>query len=200
MAPNLLGARLGMILVGHRRVNYRFFEALCRLIMKPDESRFDMCPKLYALGAVLRNMKEKVHVVCGHCDSVVRLPSDRLGDAPRCPHCHFGLFEGKPVALTASNFDKHLNRSDLPVVVDFWAPWCGPCRTMAPFFEAAAKQFEPKLRFAKVNTDDETAPAERHHIKSIPTLIVFRGGQEIKRESGAMSSGALTRWLNAAIG
>lgn len=144
-------------------------------------------------------MNDKIHVVCGHCDSVVRLPAGRLGEAPLCPQCHFALFEGKPVPLTSGNFEKHLTRSDLPVVVDFWAPWCGPCRSMAPFYAEAARRLEPKLRFAKLNTDDETAAAERYNIRNIPTLIVFRGGKEIARESGAMSAGALTKWLNAAI-
>jgi thioredoxin 2 len=141
-----------------------------------------------------------VHVVCGHCDSVVRLPDDRLRDAPRCPKCHFALFDGKPVTLTALNFDKHVGRSGLPLAVDFWAPWCGPCIAMAPFFEAAARQLEPRLRFAKLNTEDAPAPAARFNIRSIPTMIVFRGGQEIARQSGAMDTAALIRWLGSIVG
>jgi thioredoxin 2 len=142
-------------------------------------------------------MSQKIHVVCGHCDSVVRLPAGRLKEGPRCPSCHHALFEGKSVALTAANFDKHVSRSDLPLAVDFWAPWCGPCIAMAPFFETAARQLEPRLRFAKLNTEDQPAPAARFNIRSIPTMIVFRGGKEIGRHSGAMDSTALTRWLNS---
>jgi thioredoxin 2 len=144
-------------------------------------------------------MSEKIHVVCGHCDSVVRLPADRLKEGPRCPTCHHALFEGKSVALTAANFDKHVSRGDLPLVVDFWAPWCGPCIAMAPFFETASRQLEPKLRFAKLNTEDQPAPAARFNIRSIPTMIVFRTGKEIGRHSGAMDATALTRWLNSVV-
>lgn len=140
-------------------------------------------------------MAEQTHVVCGHCDSVVRLPTDRLSDGARCPSCHIPLFEGKPTTLTEANFDKQIGRSDIPVVVDFWAPWCGPCIAMAPYFEKAAAQMEPKFRFAKLNTEDQPVPAGRFNIRSIPTMIVFRGGKEIARQSGAMDVNAINRWL-----
>ena len=142
-------------------------------------------------------MNEKIHVVCGHCDSVVGLQGERLKDAPRCPKCHNPLFAGKPIELTAANFDKHVGRSDLPLVVDFWAPWCGPCIAMAPYYEASASALEPKFRFAKLNTQDEPAPASRFNIRSIPTMIVFRGGREAARHTGAMDAAAISRWLNS---
>ena len=141
-------------------------------------------------------MSDSVHIVCGHCDSVVRLGVDRLKDSPHCPNCHFALFEGKPLTLTAKNFDKHVSRGELPLVVDFWAPWCGPCIAMAPYFETAARNLEPKFRFGKLNTEDEPAPAGRFNIRSIPTLIVFKGGKEAARQTGAMDVSNLTRWLN----
>jgi thioredoxin 2 len=99
-----------------------------------------------------------------------------------------------------SNFDKHLARNDLPLVVDFWAPWCGPCQMMAPHFEAVAKREEPNARFAKVNSDEESDIAARYGIRSIPTLIVFKEGKEIARQSGAMDASGLTRWLTSTLG
>ena len=145
-------------------------------------------------------MTDKHRVACQHCDGLVGVPADRLGDGPRCPACHTPLFDGHPVELTDRNFDRHVAHGDLPVVVDFWAPWCAPCRMMAPAFEEAAQRMEPAARFAKLNTDEAQATAARYGIRSIPTLIVFKGGREVARQPGAMGADALVRWAAGALG
>jgi thioredoxin 2 len=136
-----------------------------------------------------------VQVVCEHCDAANRVLSARLTERPRCGACKQPLFSGHPIALTAANFQKHAGRSDIPLVVDFWAPWCGPCRGMAPVFEAAAARLEPHARLAKVDTDAEPSLAAAHGIRSIPTLAIFRGGREVARTSGAMPLEALIGWV-----
>lgn len=142
-------------------------------------------------------MSESLHIVCPHCDAVNRISAARLGEGPRCGKCHEALFSGHPVELRAANFDRHVTRGDIPVVVDFWAPWCAPCKMMAPAFEQAARQLEPRVRFAKVNTDAEQSLGMRFGIRSIPTVALFRGGREIARQAGAMGAGDILRWVEA---
>jgi thioredoxin 2 len=142
-------------------------------------------------------MSEPLHIVCPHCRSINRVPGLRLSEGPKCGRCHAPLFTGHPIALTASDFDLHATRSDLPLVVDFWAPWCGPCRMMALAYEQAAKMLEPQVRLAKVNTEEQQALGARFGIQSIPTMIVFRGGREVARQSGALGLQDIVRWVRA---
>jgi thioredoxin 2 len=142
-------------------------------------------------------MKDRLHIVCPHCRTLNRVPALRLKDRPQCGQCHASLFTGQPLVLTAENFDLHLSRSDIPLVVDFWASWCGPCQVMAPAFEEAAKLLEPDIRLGKVNTEEERSLATRFGIVSIPTVVMFREGREIARQRGAMETQEIVRWVRS---
>lgn len=126
-------------------------------------------------------------VACPHCHAANRVGADRLDEA-QCSECGKALFEGRPVAVDADEFERHIGRSDLPIVVDFWAPWCAPCRMMAPVFEAAARELGPRFRLLKVNTDDERELAARHRNYGISTFVIFTRGVEVARTSGAMTA------------
>ncbi|ODU49597.1 MAG: thioredoxin [Thiobacillus sp. SCN 63-374] len=145
-------------------------------------------------------MSDSQHIVCPHCHAVNRVPAARLAQNPKCGQCHQPLYSGHPVALTAATFARHIQRSDIPVLVDFWAPWCGPCKMMAPQFEQAARLLEPRVRLAKVDTEAEQQLGAQFGIRSIPTLALFSGGREIARQPGAMGAQEIVRWVEAQRG
>lgn len=136
-------------------------------------------------------------VPCPHCAAMNRLLPSRLADAPKCGRCHEPVFANKPIDLAEADFERHVMRGELPVLVDFWAPWCGPCLSMAPQFAAAAKQLEPQIRLAKVDTEAEQSLGGRFAIRSIPTMILFHRGREIARQSGAMSASQIVQWVRS---
>lgn len=137
------------------------------------------------------------HIVCPHCERINRIPATRLDEAPSCGHCHQRLFMGHPIDLSAANFKRYIERNDIPVVVDFWAPWCGPCQMMAPQYAAAAGELEPKVRLAKLNTEAEPGLAGEFGIRGIPTLALFEAGREVTRQSGALGKSDIIRWVRA---
>jgi len=139
--------------------------------------------------------RDSVQLACPDCLRPNRVPADRLGDAPKCGQCGTALLAAAPVALDEKTFDAYVGRTQLPVVIDFWAPWCGPCRAMAPAFERVAGELATQVRLAKVNTDAAQALATRMGIRSIPTLILFKDGRETDRSSGALDAAGLRRWI-----
>jgi len=142
-------------------------------------------------------MTESIYVVCPNCAGINKIPSDKRDKGGKCGKCHHMLLDGKVVAATAGNFNKHISRNSLAVVVDFWAPWCGPCKMMAPVFEQAASHFQHQIRFIKVNTEQEQMLAGQYNIRSIPTIALFKNGKEITRQAGAMDLNSLSQWINS---
>jgi len=148
-------------------------------------------------------MDTAVHIVCPHCDTINRVPRERLANhdagGGRCGQCHQALFDGHPLALDTARFERNLAKSDVPLVVDFWASWCGPCRAMAPEFERAAAMLEPEARLVKVNVDEEPALAQKFQTRSIPTILIALHGRELARVTGARSAAQLVEWVRREI-
>jgi thioredoxin 2 len=142
-------------------------------------------------------MNDPLHIVCPHCHTTNRVRGADLAQAPDCGSCHKPLFVAHSLALNEANFDRHIQRSQIPLLVDFWAPWCGPCRQMAPAFEQAAAQLEPRFRLVKVNTEESPQLGARFNIRSIPTLALFSNGRELARQPGAMAAADIVRWTLA---
>jgi thioredoxin 2 len=137
----------------------------------------------------------KTHLVCPHCNSTNRVDTDKLEAELSCGSCHKSLFDKHPSSLSSVGLQAQIAKSDVPVVVDFWAPWCGPCRSMAPEYEKACAQIEPRARFTKVDTEANQDVGSQHNIRSIPTVAIFKGGKEISRISGARSASDLVQWV-----
>ena len=145
-------------------------------------------------------MSDAPHIVCPHCHTTNRVQRTDLASAPDCGKCHQSLFTGTPRALDAVSFDRHVGRNQIPVLVDFWAPWCGPCLQMAPAFAQAARELEPQVRLAKLDTEAHQAIGARFAIRSIPTMVLFNGGAEVARVSGSMGAQDIQRWVRSVLG
>jgi thioredoxin 2 len=144
-------------------------------------------------------MSTSRQIVCGRCGQINRLPAERARGTARCGSCHQPFFSGHPVEVDEAGFGRHVAHSDIPVLVDVWAPWCGPCRAMAPMFERAAKALEPKVRLLKLNADTAPSVSSRLGISGIPTLLLMQKGREISRISGAMDTPKIVAWTMAGL-
>jgi len=144
-------------------------------------------------------MSDSIIIACPHCNKLNRIPQDKLQNNPNCGACKKALFTQMPITLSQAAFTNHVTKSQLPVLVDFWASWCGPCKMMAPVFEEAASKLEPAVRVAKVNTESEQQLAIQYNIRSIPTIVLFHAGKEVDRISGAMNLSQLLQWTSNAL-
>ena len=145
-------------------------------------------------------MSEPVHIVCLACLAINRVPAERLGQSPICGNCKKALFAGEPSPLTSTSLHRLIEHNDIPVVVDFWAPWCGPCKSMAPEFARAARELEPEMRLANIDTEAEPSLGSEFDIRSIPTVVLFYTGRERARRSGAMRAADIVRWARETAG
>jgi thioredoxin 2 len=144
-------------------------------------------------------MSDQIHIVCPHCQGINRIPAARLSDHPKCGKCSQPLFQGRPLEVDEAAFQRQIIRSDVPLLVDFWAEWCGPCKMMAPMFAQAATELEPQVRLLKVDTEKNQNLAAQFDIRSIPTIAIFKGGKEVARQAGAMQASQLLQWVRSIL-